>query len=136
MVAKRPNSAAARKSPATRPGNEARTSTALSAVAGNDTSPLSLDRLIHERVRLAIVSTLAVHEMLSFNELKSLLDITDGNLSVHARKLEDARYIACRKGYDGRIPRTEYRLTATGRQALETYLAHMEALIRRVGDVG
>ena len=87
-------------------------------------------------MRLAIVSTLAVHEMLSFNELKSLLDITDGNLSVHARKLEDARYIACRKGYDGRIPRTEYRLTATGRQALETYLAHMEALIRRVGDVG
>lgn len=135
-MAKRPSSAAARKSPATRPVNEVRTSTALSAVAGNDTSPLSLDRLIHERVRLAIVSTLAVHEMLSFNELKSLLDITDGNLSVHARKLEDARYIACRKGYDGRIPRTEYRLTATGRQALETYLAHMEALIRRVGDVG
>lgn len=136
MVAKRPSSAAARKAPATRPVHEARTSTALSAVAGNDTSPLSLDRLIHERVRLAIVSTLAVHEMLSFNELKSLLDITDGNLSVHARKLEDARYIACRKGYDGRIPRTEYRLSATGRQALETYLAHMEALIRRVGDVG
>ena len=136
MVAKRPTSVALRKAPAARTVADPTASTTLSAIAGNDTSPLSLDRLIHERVRLAIVSALAVHEMLSFNELKSLLDITDGNLSVHARKLEDARYIACRKGYDGRIPRTEYRLTATGRQALETYLAHMEALIRRVGDGG
>jgi DNA-binding HxlR family transcriptional regulator len=135
-VAKRQNGAAARKSPVARPASDVIAPTPLSAVAGNDTSPLSLDRLIHERVRLAIVSALAVHEMLSFNELKSLLEITDGNLSVHARKLEDARYIACRKGYDGRIPRTEYRLTATGRQALETYLSHMEALIRRVSDVG
>ncbi|MCC7055667.1 MAG: transcriptional regulator [Gemmatimonadaceae bacterium] len=106
----------------------------LDAVDGNDPSPLALDRLIHERMRLAIVSTLAVHEMLSFNELKALLDTTDGNLSVHARKLEDARYIQCTKGYDGRIPRTEYRLTATGREALERYLSHMEALIRRVGE--
>ena len=133
-MAKRPNSAAVRKSPATRatpaPAPD------LRAIAGDDTLPLSLDRLIHERVRLAIVSTLAVHDMLTFNELKALLEITDGNLSVHARKLEDARYIACRKGYDGRIPRTEYRLTATGRQALETYLSHMEALIRRVGEGG
>ena len=96
--------------------------------------PMSLDRLIHERVRLAIVSALAVHETLSFNELKSLLDTTDGNVSVHARKLEDADYITCTKGYDGRIPRTEYRLTPRGRQALEEYLAHMEALIRRVGE--
>lgn len=135
-MAKRPTSVALRKAPAARTVADPTASTTLSAIAGNDTSPLSLDRLIHERVRLAIVSALAVHEMLSFNELKSLLDITDGNLSVHARKLEDARYIACRKGYDGRIPRTEYRLTATGRQALETYLAHMEALIRRVGDGG
>ena len=135
-MAKRPTSVALRKAPAARTVADPTATTTLSAIAGNDTSPLSLDRLIHERVRLAIVSALAVHEMLSFNELKSLLDITDGNLSVHARKLEDARYIACRKGYDGRIPRTEYRLTATGRQALETYLAHMEALIRRVGDGG
>lgn len=108
----------------------------LTVIAGNATTPLALDRLIHERVRLAIVSSLAVHDMLSFNDLKALLDTTDGNLSVHARKLEEAHYITCSKGYDGRIPRTEYRLTATGRQALETYLAHMEALIRRVGDAG
>lgn len=109
---------------------------ALEAVAGDDAdrSPLALDRLIHERVRLAIVSTLAVHEMLTFNELKALLDTTDGNLSVHARKLEEAHYLECRKGYDGRIPRTEYRLTARGRRALEKYLSHMEALIRRVGE--
>ena len=110
------------------------TSTALEVIAGDATTPLALDRLIHERIRLAIVSTLAVHEMLSFNELKAMLDTTDGNLSVHARKLEDAGYLACSKGYDGRIPRTEYRLTLAGREALETYLAHMEALIRRVGE--
>lgn len=108
----------------------------LRAVNGEDSAPLALDRLIHERVRLAIVSALAVHDMLTFNELKALLDTTDGNLSVHARKLEDADYLACKKGFDGRIPRTEYRLTATGRQALERYLSHMEALIRRVGERG
>ncbi len=108
----------------------------LGSVDGDDDSPLALERLIHERVRLAIVSTLAVHQMLTFNELKALLDITDGNLSVHARKLEDARYIVCRKGFDGRIPRTEYRLTASGRHALERYLSHMEALIRRVSESG
>ena len=100
----------------------------------SERSPLAFDRLIHERMRLAIVSTLAVHEMLTFNELKALIDTTDGNLSVHARKLEDATYIACTKRYDGRIPRTEYRLTRTGRDALERYLSHMEALIRRVGE--
>ena len=105
-------------------------------VAGDDRSPLALDRLIHERVRLAIVSALAVHDMLTFNELKALLDTTDGNLSVHARKLEEAKYISCKKGYEGRIPRTEYRLSAGGRQALERYLSHMEALIRRVGERG
>ena len=108
----------------------------LKAVAGDDRTPLALDRLIHERVRLAIVSALAVHQMLTFNELKAALNTTDGNLSVHARKLEEARYSACKKGYDGRIPRTEYRLTANGRQALERYLLHMEALIRRVGERG
>lgn len=106
----------------------------LQAIDGDETMPLALEPLIHERVRLAIVSALAVHQMLTFNELKSLLDTTDGNLSVHARKLEDAKYIACKKGFDGRIPRTEYRLTTSGRQALERYLAHMEALIRRVSD--
>ena len=105
----------------------------LEPVSGSAAAPLGLDRLIHERVRLAIVSALAVHEMLTFNDLKDLLDATDGNLSVHARKLEDGGYVACRKTYDGRIPRTEYRLTAAGRKALERYLGHMEALIRRVG---
>ena len=92
--------------------------------------PLELDRLIHERMRLAIVSALAVNESLSFNELKRLLDTTDGNLSVHARKLEDADYILCTKSFDGRVPRTEYRLSDEGRRALERYLSHMEALIR------
>ena len=93
-------------------------------------APLELDRLIHERMRLAIVSSLAVNEALSFNELKRLLDTTDGNLSVHARKLEEAGYISCSKMFEGRVPRTEYRLSAAGRRALERYLAHMEALIR------
>lgn len=92
--------------------------------------PAELDRLIHERVRLAIVSALAVRESLTFNELKSLLKTTDGNLSVHARKLEDADYVACVKSFEGRVPKTEYRLTAQGRRALERYLDHMEALIR------
>ena len=88
-----------------------------------------LDRVIHERLRLAIVSALAVNDALTFNELKSLLQTTDGNLSVHARRLEEAGYVACAKGYQGRVPRTEYRLSAAGRKALERYLAHMEALI-------
>ena len=90
---------------------------------------LNLDRLIHERLRLGIVSALAVTDRLTFNDLKRLLQTTDGNLSVHARKLEEADYIACTKGFDGRVPRTEYRLTAAGRRALEKYLAHMEAII-------
>ncbi len=89
-----------------------------------------LDRLIHERARLAIVSALAVNESLTFNELKALLKTTDGNLSVHARKLEEANYIVCLKSFDGRIPKTEYQLTAIGRRALERYLDHMEALIQ------
>jgi DNA-binding HxlR family transcriptional regulator len=93
-------------------------------------SNLGLDRLIHERMRLAIVSGLAVNESLSFNELKRLLDTTDGNLSVHARKLEEAGYVTCSKTFEGRVPRTEYRLSAAGRRALERYLEHMEALIR------
>ncbi len=97
-------------------------------------SPLELDRLIHERLRLGIISALAVNERLTFNDLKRLLQTTDGNLSVHARKLEDAQYIACDKMFDGRVPRTEYRLTASGRRALEKYLVHMEAIIRAVRD--
>jgi len=106
----------------------------LMAVDGDVSLPMALDRLIHERVRLAIVSSLAVHESLTFNELKALLETSDGNVSVHARKLEDAGYITCTKGFDGRIPRTVYRLATAGRIALERYLSHMEALIKRVGD--
>ena len=97
-------------------------------------SPLELDRLIHERLRLGIVSALAANERLSFNDLKQLLRTTDGNLSVHARKLEEAQYIAVDKSFDGRVPRTEFRLTAAGRRALEKYLAHMEAIIQAVRD--
>ncbi len=92
-------------------------------------TPLSLDRLIHERLRLGIVSSLAVNERLTFNELKRLLQTTDGNLSVHARKLEEAAYITCDKTFEDRMPRTEYRLTAAGRRAFDKYLAHMEAII-------
>lgn len=88
-----------------------------------------LDRLIHERTRLGIISALAVNAPLSFGELKLLLDASDGNLSVHARKLEDAGYITCTKTFAGRMPRTEFRLTGPGRKALEKYLDHMEALI-------
>ncbi|MFQ5744912.1 MAG: winged helix-turn-helix domain-containing protein [Acidobacteriota bacterium] len=91
-----------------------------------------VDRLIHQRTRLAIVSVLAVNEFLTFNELKQLLGITDGNLSVHARKLEEAGYIRCKKTFAGRIPRTEYRLAAAGRRALERYLKRMETLIQAV----
>jgi DNA-binding transcriptional ArsR family regulator len=91
-----------------------------------------LDRVIHERVRLAIVSALAVNDTLSFTDLKQLLDATDGNLSVHARKLEEAGYIECDKSFVGRVPRTEYRLSRAGRRALREYLDHMEALIRHV----
>ena len=97
---------------------------------GAEPGALSLDRLIHERMRLGIVSALAVNETLTFNDLKRLMNTTDGNLSVHARKLEDAAYITCTKSFEGRVPRTEYRLTASGRRALERYLDHMEALIR------
>jgi DNA-binding MarR family transcriptional regulator len=93
-----------------------------------------LDRLIHERLRLGIVSALAVNESLSFSDLKKLMNTTDGNLSVHARKLEEADYIACTKSFEGRMPKTQYRLTATGRRALERYLDHMEALIRATRD--
>ena len=92
--------------------------------------PLALDRLIHERLRLGILSALAVNESLTFNDLKKLMETTDGNLSVHARKLEEAAYIACTKSFEGRMPKTAYTITATGRRALERYLDHMEALIK------
>ena len=95
-----------------------------------EATPANLDRVIHERTRLGIVSALAVNPSLTFNELKEFLSVTDGNLSVHARKLEDAGYIACAKSFAGRVPRTEYRLTSQGRRALEKYLDHMESLIR------
>jgi DNA-binding MarR family transcriptional regulator len=93
-----------------------------------------LDRLIHERLRLGILSALSVNESLTFNELKKLLDTTDGNLSVHARKLEEAGYVSCAKSFEGRIPRTDYRLSAAGKKALERYLDHMEALIQAMRE--
>jgi DNA-binding MarR family transcriptional regulator len=93
-----------------------------------------LDRVIHERVRLGIISALAVNDTLTFNELKTLLGTTDGNLSVHARKLEDAEYVTCVKSFEGRLPRTRYRITAAGRRALDRYLNHMEALIRAMRE--
>src|SRR5437016_1285651 len=93
-----------------------------------------LDRLVHERLRLGILSALSVNESLTFNELKKLLDTTDGNLSVHARKLEEAGYIGCAKSFQGRMPRTDYRLTASGKRSLERYLDHMEALIRAMRE--
>lgn len=108
---------------------------ALRSVRGKaDESPLGLDRLIHERLRLGIVSALAVNESLSFNDLKGLMKTSDGNLSVHARKLEEADYITCEKSFEGRVPKTRYTLTALGRRALERYLDHMEALIRATRD--
>lgn len=104
-------------------------------IAQNDESgPMELDRLIHERLRLGIVSALAVNKSLSFNELKTLLKTSDGNLSVHARKLEEAEYITCEKFFEGRVPKTEYRLTPSGKQALERYLDHMEALIQAMRE--
>ncbi|HZI99797.1 MAG TPA: transcriptional regulator, partial [Gemmatimonadaceae bacterium] len=104
------------------------------AEGASDEGALGLDRLIHERMRLGIVSALAANDSLTFNDLKLLLGTTDGNLSVHARKLEEAEYIACTKSFEGRMPKTQYRLTALGRRALERYLDHMEALIRATRD--
>src|SRR6266446_537981 len=109
--------------------HSAKQQTAVRSRAAQSREP-ELDRVIHEPVRLGIVSALAVNETMSFNELKELLHTTDGNLSVHARKLEESEYIACEKYFEGRIPKTSYRLTAHGKRALETYLNHMEALIR------
>jgi DNA-binding HxlR family transcriptional regulator len=97
-------------------------------------TPAELDRVIHERMRLAIVSALAVNASLTFNDLKQMLNTTDGNLSVHARKLEEASYVVCNKFFDGRTPKTEYKLTTSGRRALERYLNHMEAIIRKTRE--
>ncbi|HET7459516.1 MAG TPA: transcriptional regulator [Gemmatimonadaceae bacterium] len=108
---------------------ERRDSSSSSAAASSG-GTADLDRLIHERMRLGIVSALAVNESLTFNDLKRLMNTTDGNLSVHARKLEDAAYVSCTKSFEGRVPKTVYRLTASGRRALERYLDHMEALIK------
>lgn len=111
--------------------NTARGASAPTPLIKNRAAPaMQLDRVIHERMRLGIVSALAVQESLSFNELKRALKTSDGNLSVHARKLEDAGYLTCTKTFEGRVPRTVFRLTAAGRGALEKYLDHMEALIR------
>ena len=103
-------------------------------VQAEKTNPVALDPIIHVRVRLGIVSALAVEESLTFNELKERLETSDGNLSVHARRLEEAGYIEIQKSFEGRIPRTDYRLTKAGRQALQQYLDHMEALIERVRE--
>jgi len=126
MVAK--NNTARKESPADKSGARVR------VVAGSNSLP-DLDRLIHERMRLGIVSALAANESLTFNELKKLLETTDGNLSVHARKLEEANYIACTKSFEGRMPKTEYRLTDAGRRAFEKYLNHMEALIQAMREL-
>jgi DNA-binding MarR family transcriptional regulator len=99
-------------------------------VAPVETKIPDFDRLIHEHTRLSIVSALAVNPTLTFNELKAILETSDGNVSVHTRKLEEANYLTCRKSFEGRIPRTEYSLTAAGRRAFEKYLSHMEALIK------
>ena len=123
--------------PDERPGRRASARPGLGSVSGghDEAGPLDLDRLIHERVRLGIVSALAVNGRLTFTELRDLLGTTDGNLSAHARRLEDAGYVLCHKSFEGRTPRTDFELTPKGRKALEAYLDHMEAIIEatRVG---
>jgi DNA-binding MarR family transcriptional regulator len=116
--------------------SETSTSASLRAIAGfvSDDQGGDFQRLLNDRVRLGILSSLAVSNRLSFSELKRLLDTTDGNLSVHARKLEDADYINCKKTFTDRVPRTEYSITAIGRKALKRYLKHMEALIRATSN--
>ena len=119
----------AAKSGAFRAARDEKSKQGTAAVGPATAAAPNLDRLIHERTRLAIVSALAVNASLTFNDLKQLLRVTDGNLSVHARKLEDAGYVGCTKSFSGRVPKTEYRLLPAGRRALEKYLDHMEALI-------
>ena len=103
---------------------------AAPAAAARDSDDAEFDRLVYGRVRLGILSALAVSEPLTFNDLKALFEVTDGNLSAHARKLEDAGYISCRKMFEGRRPKSEYRLTSAGRKALTRYLSHIEAVIK------
>lgn len=110
--------------------NDAAAHPPLAPVLGGEPVPSALDKLIHDRVRLGIISALAVNERLSFTELRDLLALTDGNLSVHVRKLEDGGYVTCHKGFSGRVPKSDFRLTAPGKRALERYLGHMESLIR------
>jgi DNA-binding HxlR family transcriptional regulator len=111
---------------------ETSTTRAVETRTSQKSAAPNLDRLIHERLRLGIISALAANESLTFSDLKNLMNTTDGNLSVHARKLEEAGYIACTKYFDGRLPKTEYKLTAEGRRALESYLNHMESLIKQM----
>jgi DNA-binding MarR family transcriptional regulator len=111
-------------------GSAAKTAAAVTKIGTAAKETVALDRLIHERMRLGIVSALAANHSMTFAELKKLLEASDGNVSIHARKLEDAGYITCTKSFEGRVPRTEYNLTETGRKALTKYLDHMEALIR------
>ncbi len=111
-----------------------KTAKASSEQSGVESALPNLDRIIHERMRLGIVSALAVNDSLTFNELKKLLQTTDGNLSVHARRLEEAKYVECSKSFQGRMPKTEYRLTTAGRKAFERYLNHMEALIQSLRE--
>jgi len=120
-----------------RPGRPARPAAVHREAAGHREAAApaipDFDRLIHERIRLGIISALAANSALTFNDLKKLLKTTDGNLSVHARKLEEAKYILCSKSFEGRMPRTEYTLAPAGRKAFEKYLDHMEALIQAMG---
>ena len=122
----------AKQSTAKQVRQEANASESRAQASKQKSAAPNLDRLIHERLRLGIISALAANESLTFSDLKRLMNTTDGNLSVHARKLEEAGYIACTKYFDGRLPKTEYKLTAEGRRALESYLSHMEALIKQM----
>ena len=122
------------KQNAARKEREKKPESAAMAAVGAAVGAPQLDRLIHERLRLGILSALSVNESLTFNELKKLLDTTDGNLSVHARKLEEAGYLSCTKSFEGRVPRSDYKMTASGRRALERYLDHMEALIQAMRE--
>jgi DNA-binding HxlR family transcriptional regulator len=121
------------KQNAARNPREKKAESAMAAVGAAVGAP-KLDRLIHERLRLGILSALSVNESLTFNELKKLLETTDGNLSVHARKLEEAGYVSCTKTFEGRMPRSDYKMTPSGRRALERYLDHMEALIQAMRE--
>jgi DNA-binding MarR family transcriptional regulator len=129
-VAKQSSSAAERRAERAARATPSGTPSGLRALKGDESMAPALDKVIHERIRLGIVSALAVNDRLTFNELKQLLRTSDGNVSVHARKLEDAGYLSCTKSFEGRVPKTEYKLTAAGRKALERYLSHMEALIQ------